>query len=1007
MPTYTISGLRGDTGPQGPAGTDPTVAVGTVSSLSYGSTPTVTNSGTTGAVVLDFGIPTGAPGPTGPTGPAGNFRIRHKYGSFSEFNADTDPENNHGFTVGDMALIGGSESATEYGRIYLYKGSGNGDSGTQNSAWQYLVDMATEGIEGPAGENATIQISTNVGYTDDPANANVINTGTQQDAVLQFTLPRGATGATGATGNGVTSTTLVGSTFTFNFTDGTTSSFTVPTGPAGSDGLDGVGISSAALAQSTTDPANYAITFGLTDTTTSVVEFAKPLNANITVGTVTSLAENASPTVSNSGSDVSAVLDFGIPVGATGAQGVGVSSASIADNPNDSTQHRITFTKTDSSTTTVDFDKAPQGPTGPQGASIADVDQVDVDTIRFELNTNPVTYTGNIDLPRGLTGPSGTLAIGTVTNLNAGVAATVSLDATSTYDNDGNATHAVLNFGLPRNAASALPSITDAQISGGTYTNADNLELRGLLDTNNAVTGYVKIFDSANSTWLDVGARKIDDLSDVDNTTTAPTSGDVLQYDGTNYKPSALGTASTLSQGDIFNRNSLNKNRFINPKMEIFQRKPFNTDKATSDTKFGADRWYAHRNYVTTTDYKQNMLAEVIDIDQSHGIDGNPTKAFRYHEYRSFNTVYSVNNYPQNNAEEYVGQRIEGVRTFAGKTVTVTFWIRRKESPSYSASSWWTNTYTSSDYGFNNSNQYISDSSDRGIGVSFKQYFGSGGSSTVEKGKYIDLYDIHGSINTTTNTVDDFTKVSVTFDIPDIPSNAVIGANDYLEFKIWASWGDNFDSVFTELSGANSDHNFHNSGINGLAHYLMDVTALQVEEGSTYTGLEDRPVQFDYQMALRYFFLKHFNHHVPLTNAYFTAYDSGSSAGYGGAQGTHWFPVPMRVVPSIYQDVKGSFMPYLTQSSVQFIDSYIFDANETGVTGGVSIRDNWSSIVGDLPVGNDDLQFLGHSSVTTFHGYVGNSNIDQLDAVHYLVAKYIGGSTDMNPDNFIYYSAEL
>ena len=62
-------------GPEGPPGQDgadgaaATIAVGTVSGLPAGSTPTVTNTGTSAAAVFDFGIPAGADGQTGPAGP--------------------------------------------------------------------------------------------------------------------------------------------------------------------------------------------------------------------------------------------------------------------------------------------------------------------------------------------------------------------------------------------------------------------------------------------------------------------------------------------------------------------------------------------------------------------------------------------------------------------------------------------------------------------------------------------------------------------------------------------------------------------------------------------------------------------------------------------------------------------------------------------------------------------------------------------------------------------------
>lgn len=60
--------IRGNTGASGSDGTDGTAAtveVGTVTALEPGSTPTVTNTGTTAAAVLNFGIPRGQDGAAG------------------------------------------------------------------------------------------------------------------------------------------------------------------------------------------------------------------------------------------------------------------------------------------------------------------------------------------------------------------------------------------------------------------------------------------------------------------------------------------------------------------------------------------------------------------------------------------------------------------------------------------------------------------------------------------------------------------------------------------------------------------------------------------------------------------------------------------------------------------------------------------------------------------------------------------------------------------------------
>lgn len=59
------------TGPPGPQGDAATISVGTVTTLTPGSTATVSNTGTAGNAVLAFGLPRGDTGPAGSTGSPG------------------------------------------------------------------------------------------------------------------------------------------------------------------------------------------------------------------------------------------------------------------------------------------------------------------------------------------------------------------------------------------------------------------------------------------------------------------------------------------------------------------------------------------------------------------------------------------------------------------------------------------------------------------------------------------------------------------------------------------------------------------------------------------------------------------------------------------------------------------------------------------------------------------------------------------------------------------------
>jgi collagen type VII alpha len=73
---WTVIAQVGGTGPTGAVGNATTVSVGTVNTLAAGSQATVTNSGTSQAAVLNFGIPQGVQGAAGTGGggtSSGNF----------------------------------------------------------------------------------------------------------------------------------------------------------------------------------------------------------------------------------------------------------------------------------------------------------------------------------------------------------------------------------------------------------------------------------------------------------------------------------------------------------------------------------------------------------------------------------------------------------------------------------------------------------------------------------------------------------------------------------------------------------------------------------------------------------------------------------------------------------------------------------------------------------------------------------------------------------------------
>jgi hypothetical protein len=153
---------------QGPAGSAATITVGTVTAGTAGGTPTVTNSGSTSAAILNFVLIPGNTGPTGATGPIG------PQGSAATI------------AVGTVSSVpnGGTAAVT--------------NSGTSGSAtFDFVLRDGPTGSTGPQGSAATITVGT-VTTVPFGGTAAVTNTGTSGSAVLDFVLVTGPQGSIGA-----------------------------------------------------------------------------------------------------------------------------------------------------------------------------------------------------------------------------------------------------------------------------------------------------------------------------------------------------------------------------------------------------------------------------------------------------------------------------------------------------------------------------------------------------------------------------------------------------------------------------------------------------------------------------------------------------------------------------------------------------------------------------------------------------------------------------------------
>jgi hypothetical protein len=172
VPQLVEIGIPGQQGPSGPV----SVSVGTTTTLSAGSNATVANGGTTGALVLNFGIPAGAkgdkgndgdPGETGPEGPPNSLSI----GTVS------------GGETAAASITGTAPSQTL--NLVLPKGE-KGDTGSQ-------------GLKGDTGDAGPAN-SLSIGTVEDGETAGASITGDAPSQTLNLTLPKGEKGDTGDAG---------------------------------------------------------------------------------------------------------------------------------------------------------------------------------------------------------------------------------------------------------------------------------------------------------------------------------------------------------------------------------------------------------------------------------------------------------------------------------------------------------------------------------------------------------------------------------------------------------------------------------------------------------------------------------------------------------------------------------------------------------------------------------------------------------------------------------------
>ena len=219
------------------------------------------------------------------------------------------------------------------------------------------------------------------------------------------------------------------------------------------------------------------------------------------------------------------------------------------------------------------------------------------------------------------------------------------------------------------------------------------------------------------------------------------------------------------------------RNRIINGNFDIWQR-----GTSFTGSEYSADRWASGRVGSTHTVTRQPFTLGQTDV---------PNNPFYY-----VRTVVSSVAGAGNN--DYLAQLIEGVRTFAGQQVSISFWAKADAT--------------------------------KNISVELTQSFGTGGSPSA-------AVNAIGVTKVSIGTA--WQKVTVTANVPSI-SGKTLGTdgNDYLGLLIWFDAGSNFDARTNTL---------------GQQSGTFEIAQVQVEPGPVATPFEQRPPAQELSLCQRYY----------------------------------------------------------------------------------------------------------------------------------------------------------
>jgi hypothetical protein len=371
--------------------------------------------------------------------------------------------------------------------------------------------------------------------------------------------------------------------------------------------------------------------------------------------------------------------------------------------------------------------------------------------------------------------------------------------------------------------------------------------------------------------------------ADAPSTLPVGADGTVLTADST--------TATGLSWQPTSFIGAAGKNKIINGDFAINQR---NFTSVAANNAYGFDRWQMQASGPMSITYSSQTF-----------IPG--TAPVAGYEGKNFARIVNGTATDVSNASVFA-HRIEDVRTFAGQTVTVSFWAKAASgTPS--------------------------------ITVELYQYFGTGGSPSA------DVSGI-GAVKQAITT--SWARYTATITVPSI-SGKIIGTNLNSQFQVlfWTSGGSNFNSRNNSLGIQQSN--------------TFDFWGMQIEEGSVATDFQTATgtIQGELAACQRYYYRitpgavsKVFSNCFTLTTS--TAAITGQ------------FPVTMRTAPTALEQ-SGTAAHYAvvvanTTTACTSVPTYAISTTDTYYAVTLTTGASLTAGRGGYAVTNNSSSYLGWSA---------------------------------------------